>query len=167
MNKAQIMKDMILRVPKLKPKALHPKARLKYMRMTQAPEPLTYKLKDIEQGTPFTETPLGGTESLPFHISRTHMNNLPVYREYRSARHTKRTVIRHISGDVEAFAKELTKVVSNAEVNVKVGRVEVKGLHKESVQLWLSKLGFQRRLQIYNGRFLACSWSLATFSYDF
>jgi hypothetical protein len=31
--------------------------------------------------------------------------------------------VRKVSGDIEEFAKELTKVVSNNNVNIKVGRV--------------------------------------------
>lgn len=45
----------------------------------------------------------------------------------------KRTIIRLVEGDVDQFCSELSKVVSNAEVIKKVGRVEVKGLHKDSV----------------------------------
>jgi hypothetical protein len=45
----------------------------------------------------------------------------------------KRTIIRKISGDVDKFMEELKKVVSNAEVRRKVGKVEIPGVHKESV----------------------------------
>jgi hypothetical protein len=50
--------------------------------------------------------------------------------------------VRLIDGDIDAFTNELKKVVSNSEVNVRVGSVEVKGLHKESITLWLRRLGF-------------------------
>ena len=51
-------------------------------------------------------------------------------------------MIRLVEGDIDKFTTELSKVVSNAEIHVKVGRVEVNGLHKESVDLWLRRLGF-------------------------
>jgi len=73
---------------------------------------------------------------------RTHTGNLPVYRKYNHDRTNKRTVIRLVEGDIDKFTTELSKVVSNAEIHVKVGRVEVNGLHKESVDLWLRRLGF-------------------------
>jgi len=57
-------------------------------------------------------------------------------------RTTKRTIIRNLSGDVNAFCEELKKVVSNQDITIKVGSVVVKGLHKETVSLWLARLGF-------------------------
>ena len=73
---------------------------------------------------------------------RTHTGNLPVYRKSNHDRTNKRTVIRLVEGDIDKFTTELSKVVSNAEIHIKVGRVEVNGLHKESVDLWLRRLGF-------------------------
>lgn len=60
---------------------------------------------------------------MPFNISRTFNNNLPVYIDYKNKRNIKRTIIRKIEGDVNAFANEVRKVVSNAEVRVKVGQI--------------------------------------------
>eukprot|EP01017_Pseudomicrothorax_dubius_P046928 TRINITY_DN8344_c0_g1_i2.p1 TRINITY_DN8344_c0_g1~~TRINITY_DN8344_c0_g1_i2.p1 ORF type:complete len:185 (+),score=47.50 TRINITY_DN8344_c0_g1_i2:60-557(+) len=142
MNKASIFKTMILRPPKIKPTRIHPHARRTRNRMTQPPEPLAYKLHQQPEGKDFEIAPLSPKEPLPFRVERTHVGNLPVYREYRNARSVKRTVIRHIYGDIEAFTEELSKVVSNSKIDVKVGRVEVQGLHRESVSLWLQRLGF-------------------------
>ena len=52
------------------------------------------------------------------------------------------TEVRRIEGDIDEFVKELRKVCSNAEVNIKVGKVQVTGMHKRSVQNWLYRLGF-------------------------
>ena len=143
MNKTQIIKDMILRPPHQQWKALHPIAKKIQNKMTQTPEPLKYKLHDIANEKAIENLkPLGDVELLPFSITRSHLGNLPVYRKYRNGRHMKRTVIRHIVGDINAFKEELSKVVSNSEIIEKVGRIEVKGLHKDTVSLWLAKLGF-------------------------
>jgi hypothetical protein len=61
--------------------------------------------------------------------------------EYNCNHQIKRTVVRKITGDIDAFVEELRKVVSNHDVRVKVGYVEVPGVHKESVLTWLIKLG--------------------------
>jgi large subunit ribosomal protein L49 len=51
-------------------------------------------------------------------------------------------VIRHVEGDIATFKSELSKVVSNARIIEKVGRVEVQGSHTMSVNKWLRGLGF-------------------------
>lgn len=43
---------------------------------------------------------------------------------------------------LKAFCSELSKVVSNHEITPKVGKIEVKGLHTEPINLWLTRLGF-------------------------
>lgn len=52
------------------------------------------------------------------------------------------TVIRKIEGDVEALKLELAKVVSNASIEEKMGRLEITGVHSQKVKLWLTRLGF-------------------------
>lgn len=52
------------------------------------------------------------------------------------------TVIRKIEGDIEAFKQELSKIVSNSDIEEKVGRLEVSGIHSQKVKLWLTRLGF-------------------------
>lgn len=111
--------------------------------MTTPLEPLAYKLHDVPnpQLTENLEI-LGPIEQLPFRIRRTKNNNLPVYRDYKYKRAKKMTEIRSIEGDVDAFVKELRKVCSNAAVSVKVGKVQVTGIHKRNVVSWLYRLGF-------------------------
>ena len=86
--------------------------------------------------------PLGHQEELPFLVERTHKNNLPVYTDFKMGGQQKRTIIRNITGDVVQFKEELAKIVSNAPVYEKMGRVEVHGLHSAKVKLWLTRLGF-------------------------
>ena len=42
----------------------------------------------------------------------------------------KKTIIRRLSGDMDKFEDELRKVVSNAKVRRKVGKIEIAGVHK-------------------------------------
>ncbi len=119
----------------------HPNLRRLANQATQPLEPLKYKLQDIPEGhNPFV--PLGLKQEIPFSVVRSHAGNLPVYTSYSHNRQKKRTRIRHIYGDIDEFQMELKKIVSNAEIIPKVGRVDVKGLHTESVVLWLTRLGF-------------------------
>ena len=46
-----------------------------------------------------------------------------MYVKYNCNHHIKKTVIRKLSGDVDKFIEELRKVVSNAEVRKKVGKI--------------------------------------------
>lgn len=50
--------------------------------------------------------------------------------------------MRKVFGDIEEFKVELAKVVSNAPIEEKMGRVEISGMHAEKVKLWLRRLGF-------------------------
>ncbi|CAG9318528.1 unnamed protein product [Blepharisma stoltei] len=120
----------------------HPKVLEIHNQLTKPLLPLKYKLQELPSPDTTWNTPLGGTNAIPFQISRTWTGNLPVYTEFRNDRSRKLTIIRKILGDVEEFKTELQKVVSNSPIYEKNGRIEVKGLHSESVKLWLRKLGF-------------------------
>ena len=135
------LKQNIVREPTGKLDKLHPNAKRVYNRMIQEPEPLNYKLQDAALIKDL-EIPLGNTLALPFQITRTHTNNLPVYTEYKDMRNTKKTIIRLVSGDIEEFKKELSKIVSNSHIELKTGKVIISGLHKEKITLWLRRLGF-------------------------
>ena len=54
----------------------------------------------------------------------------------------KITVVRRITGDIEEFKTELAKIVSNAPIEEKMGRIEISGIHSDKVKLWLRRLGF-------------------------
>jgi hypothetical protein len=38
--------------------------------------------------------------------------------------------------------EELAKIVSNAPIEEKMGRLEISGLHSEKVKLWMRRVGF-------------------------
>jgi large subunit ribosomal protein L49 len=121
---------------------VHPNLLALHDRMSQTPKPLKYKLHEMPSAENSITQPLGPIETLPFQISRTHTGNLPIYTDYRNDRTRKLTIIRRISGDINDFKEELAKVVSNAPISEKVGRLEVKGLHKPVIEVWLRRLGF-------------------------
>lgn len=85
--------------------------------------------------------PLGVIDKLPFLVERSLSGNLPVYVDYKNRRNIKRTIIRKVTGDIEQLADELRKVCSNSEVRVKVGQIVIPGIHKESVNMLLYRLG--------------------------
>ena len=86
--------------------------------------------------------PLGLLEDLPFEVERTHKGNLPVYTDVRAGGTRSLTVVRKIYGDVDKFKTELSKVVSNAPIEEKQGRLEISGKHSQKVKLWLTRVGF-------------------------
>lgn len=86
--------------------------------------------------------PLGLLQKLPFSVERSLSGNFPVYVDYKNRRQIKRTIIRKVNGDIDQLAKELRKVCSNAEIRVKVGHIVIPGIHKESVNMLLYRLGF-------------------------
>jgi len=131
-------------IPPLKSDKLraHPSTKAMHNRMTQPLQPLAFPLQSLPKPDTTPLTPLGGTTTFPFHVDRTHTGNLPVYSDLSHAGTQQRTIIRKLTGDVQKFKDELSKVVSNAPIYTKVGRLEVKGLHVPVVKLWLRRLGF-------------------------
>ena len=67
---------------------------------------------------------------------------MPVYTDYRIGGMRKVTVVRRIYGDINEFKMELSKIVSNAPIEEKMGRLEISGIHSDKVKLWLRRLGF-------------------------
>lgn len=120
----------------------HPKLLALADQMSQPLPPLRYKLHELPSPDTSLNVPLGNTELIPFYVTRTFTGNLPVYTEYRNNHNRKLTVIRRLTGDVDEFKNELSKVVSNAPLYQRMGRIEVKGLHSQVVKLWLRRLGF-------------------------
>jgi large subunit ribosomal protein L49 len=110
--------------------------------MSQPPEPLKFKLQELPTPDNTWNQPLGLAAELPFTIERTHSNNLPVYTDLRNGGMRKLTVVRKISGDINEFKAELSKIVSNSPIEEKMGRIEISGQHSEKVKLWLRRLGF-------------------------
>lgn len=80
---------------------------------------------------------------LPFFVSRTPTQGIPVYSDYRNGRSRVLTIVRKISGDAEALREELSRVLGGSvRVDVRVGRVEVSGNRVPEIKSWLAGLGF-------------------------
>lgn len=70
------------------------------------------------------------------------MNNLPVYTDFSGGDSKKLTIVRRITGDIEAMRDELIKITGNSQAVIKHGKIEVTGLHSSKVKKWLRCLGF-------------------------
>ena len=137
-----MIEKMIVRKPKDWYGKTHPKVRKLINQTTQAPIPLTYKLQELPAPDTTFSTPIGVQEEIPFEVKRTINGNLPIYTKYKHGGSQKLTVIRHLFGDIDVFKQELSKIVSNNDIFEKNGYVQVKGIHKEKIDLWLRRLGF-------------------------
>eukprot|EP01120_Amphizonella_sp_Union-15-10_P016833 TRINITY_DN9118_c0_g1_i2.p1 TRINITY_DN9118_c0_g1~~TRINITY_DN9118_c0_g1_i2.p1 ORF type:complete len:156 (+),score=23.63 TRINITY_DN9118_c0_g1_i2:39-506(+) len=108
------------------------------------PEPLKFPLQKLPQSenpSGWVE-PLGGTEHLPFKVYRTRNKQLPVYSDFRKSGASRLTILRKYGGDVNELKQELSRLLGGAEVIVRPGRMEVKGIHVSDIKLWLKRLGF-------------------------
>ena len=137
-----MIEKMIVRKPTDRYKRMHPNIRKMINQTTQPLLPLTYKLQELPDPDTTFNTPMGVGEEVPFEVKRTANGNLPVYTKFTNNGMRKLTVIRHLYGDIDSFKEELAKIVSNQDIFEKTGRIEVKGLHKQKIDLWLRRLGF-------------------------
>lgn len=82
--------------------------------------------------------------TLPFRVHRSHANELPVYTEFKNKKARVSTVVRRVSGDLEAFQQELQRVVGpNATIRRRVASFEVYGEgHAPIISEWLIQCGF-------------------------
>ncbi|CAM9116506.1 unnamed protein product [Ascophyllum nodosum] len=87
---------------------------------------------------PPPETP----PDLPFQVSRTVKGGfIPVYRDFKNGRTRVITIVRKASGDMKAFASDLSKVCQGGRVEARGGELRVQGDHVTNVKRWLSGLG--------------------------
>ena len=99
-DKSQVNLDKYVRDYRDHPERLHPAARKRYNKYSQAVEPLRYKLHPEPERLDFL-TPLGVKEEIPWAVVRTKSYNLPVYRRYTRGRSVNFTEIRLIDGDIQ------------------------------------------------------------------
>lgn len=125
-GKKNLAKDIILR-PFLNPLKIHPNALKVQERMTRPPEPLKFKLHDLPENYEQTLPPLGNTDHLPFQVDRTHLGNLPVYIKYRNRRNLKRTLVQHVTGDINVKALRLFR---NSHLNCQKSSAIPKSMRK-------------------------------------
>lgn len=133
---------MLMRPSAKNPLKMAPSVKKVHNQLTQELLPLSYKLQDMDLQKMKSNTPLGNTLSLPFQIERSHTGNLPVYTDFKSKRTGKFTVLRKITGDVDALEEELKKVTSNSTIEQKAGRLVITGMHQQALNIYLHRLGF-------------------------
>ena len=68
MNKKQILEDLLLRNPLLRPQNLHFNSKRLRARITQAPKPLSFPLKPLPEEHKYMIKPLEPISPLPFHV---------------------------------------------------------------------------------------------------
>jgi hypothetical protein len=104
-SKSQVELDKHIRDYVDHPERLHPKAKERYNRLSQTPEPLKYKLHPLpaENERLDFDTPLGVTQDIPWTVTRTKSENLPVYRKYINSRTNNFTEICHVEGNIEVL----------------------------------------------------------------
>lgn len=88
------------------------------------------------------------TKRLPYHVSRTPTNNLPIYSDIKAGKTLKQTLIRKITGDAYVLRDELKKELNldpereTCEVNAITGHIIIKGWCRPRVERFLSDRGF-------------------------
>jgi hypothetical protein len=85
---------------------------------------------------------------LAFHVHRSRVAGglgaeLPVYTEFKNKKARVSTVIRNVSGDMNAFEEQLRRVVGDRPViKRRVASFEVFGGYHGQINEWLTRLGF-------------------------
>jgi large subunit ribosomal protein L49 len=75
-------------------------------------------------------------------VTRSRTRNLPVYTDYANGRTRVLTIVRRVTGDADAAAAEVSRVLGGAQVEVFPGRLQVAGNRAEQLRGWLAGLGF-------------------------
>ncbi|KAI7854676.1 mitochondrial large subunit ribosomal protein-domain-containing protein [Circinella umbellata] len=86
-------------------------------------------------------------QQLPYFISRTSNNGLPVYTDFKNGGTQHLTIIRRIEGDAEALKNEVLALFPEApknfaRVNPVNNQVILKGVHMNEIKQWLVEKGF-------------------------
>ncbi|RPA98908.1 hypothetical protein L873DRAFT_1807605 [Choiromyces venosus 120613-1] len=85
-------------------------------------------------------------EPLPYFVSRTENNNLPVYQEYKAGGNKLQTRIRRIEGNLSFLKKQIEEAFQmekgHVTINYRVGHVIVKGRRRDEVVRFLLDLRF-------------------------
>lgn len=83
---------------------------------------------------------------LKYHVSRTHTNNLPIYKDSKAHGTLKLTLVRKITGDAHALKKDLIELLGvspkDAAVVPPANYIKIKGVHDYRIQQHLLAQGF-------------------------
>ncbi|CAD6455377.1 6e5cbd31-0af8-4f5e-abb5-507f3fc95a05 [Sclerotinia trifoliorum] len=80
----------------------------------------------------------------PYHVSRTHSKNLPVYGRAKAGGNLKQTIIRKIEGDIMKLKEQLEGALFNKEVRVNhlTKQIIIKGSCQLEVRQFLEERHF-------------------------
>ena len=82
---------------------------------------------------------------LPYFISRTENNNLPVYQEYKEGGNKLQVRIRRVEGDLQFLKNQIEEAFQmkgGVRINPLAGHVIVKGRRRDEIVRFLSDLRF-------------------------
>ncbi|KAK3718708.1 54S ribosomal protein img2, mitochondrial [Vermiconidia calcicola] len=107
----------------------------------QYPHPTTtHRTLNPEPVTPLPESE--SAPNLPYFITRTKSNELPIYTDFKRGGNLKLTLVRKVDGDKECLRDELRAVLGlgrkeDCVVNAVTGQVVIKGHWKGMVERFL------------------------------
>lgn len=84
-------------------------------------------------------------EPLPYFISRTENNNLPVYQEYKEGGNKLQVRIRRVEGNLQFLKNQIEEAFQmkgGVRINPLAGHVIVKGRRRDEIVRFLSDLRF-------------------------
>jgi len=103
--------------------------------------PWNVKRREVEAlANGWTPPPEAPPADVPFGVRRSAGGFLPVYPKLRANR-PPATVLRHVSGDLDALEAGLAGVAPGAAVTRRLGTVEVRGDNARAIRDWLAGLG--------------------------
>jgi len=83
---------------------------------------------------------------LPYFVSRTQNNNLPVYQEYKAGGNKLQTRIRKVEGNLQFLKNQIEEAFQmekgEVTINSLAGHVIVKGRRRDEIVRFLSDLRF-------------------------
>jgi large subunit ribosomal protein L49 len=79
--------------------------------------------------------------NLNYAVKRTLNDSLPVYKVFKTDGRQVNTVVKGVTGDFEMLRKKLSEICESP-VRVKIGSLEIRGLHTWKVKEYLESIGF-------------------------
>lgn len=103
--------------------------------------PLEHNIQDFAIPRTTWNPPPQTQPKLPFFISRSEFNQLPVYTDYKAGNTKVVTLIRKIKGDIHELQAEVEKIVGKP-VKLTAGGITIDGNYRRRLKVWLTGLGF-------------------------
>ncbi|KAG9236033.1 mitochondrial large subunit ribosomal protein-domain-containing protein [Amylocarpus encephaloides] len=82
-----------------------------------------------------SSSPVQSANTKPYHITLTHVGNLPIYRLSKRGGNLKLTSIKHISGDIKALSSDLQELLKEVPEESSGVKASGKGKGKDSIEV--------------------------------